>query len=127
MRTPFPTRFYCADNYGWAECPPLAKMVWQRLRRSLGSKLIWYGVDMEVVSPTSINLFVYEIADNFSGGIGKRIFETVVTEFTSEEKTLLDKVVLGIYTSHAEDELQRREDEERMKKILAVRMEMFGV
>jgi hypothetical protein len=125
-RAPFPWRAYCVDNYGWANCPTLAKMVWQRLRHSLAPNLTWYAVDMEVLSPESIKLFVYEIADSFSGGIGQRIFETVVTEFTDKEKEELDKVVLGIYTGLAEEEYERRQEDERRAAILEIRKHMFG-
>lgn len=127
MKSPFPYRFYCVDNYGWADCPPLARMVWLRLRKTLAPDLTWYGVDMEVLNPESIKIFVYEIEDNFRGGIGNRIYETTVVEFTPAEIKVLDDVVLRIYTEAATDEFTRREEAERKKKVLAIRKEMFGV
>jgi hypothetical protein len=129
-RPAFPWRAFCVDNYGWANCPTLAKMVWMRLRldpNKVPAKLTWYAVDMEVLSPESIKLFVYEIADSLHGGIGERIFETVVTEFTDKEKEELDKVVLSIYTGLAEEELERREQRQRELQIMNIRKELFGV
>lgn len=130
MKSVFPHRVHCSDTYGWADCPRLSKLVWHRLRldpNRVPAKLTWYATDLEILSPKSIKLFVYEIEDNFRGGIGDRIFETVVTDFTAEEEMVLQSMITNLYTAAAADELQRREDDERMKKILAVRMEMFGV
>lgn len=124
MKSPFPARFHCSDKYGWADCPPLAKMVWMRIRTP---EFTWYGVDMEVRDPESIMLYVYEIADSFSGGIGKCIYSTLVTEFTAREKEELNKVVMDIYTEAAEEELERRERRHREQQIINLRKEMFGV
>lgn len=120
----FPYRFYASDKYGWADCPELSKLLWNRLRPKA---FTWYATDMEVLSPTSVRLFAYEMADNFSGGIGGQIYETVVTEFTKEEKVALDKAVLRIYNNAAEAELERREEAARLNKISTVRKELFGV
>lgn len=87
----------------------------------------WYATDMEVLSPTSIKLFVYDIADTFHGGIGSKIFETVITEFTPEETTMLNNVVLSIYTELAMEELERREARARELQVINLRKEMFGV
>lgn len=129
-RDVFPVRYYAQDMGTWVNSPELALSIWHRLRLDINRfprKLIWYAVDMEVLSPGSVNLFVYEMADSFSGGIGKKIYEETITEFTVVEEIMLQRLVEGIYTSAAEDELLRREDEERMKKILEIRKEMFGV
>jgi hypothetical protein len=123
-RNVFPVKFHCSDTYGRADCPALAKMVWMRIR---DPGFTWYGVDMEVLSAESIMLHVYEIADNFSGGIGQRIYSTLVTEFTPREVEELDKVVLSIYTSAAVEELERRERRQREMAIINLRKEMFGI
>lgn len=123
----FPVRFYCSDNYGWADCPQLARAVWMRLRNSLAPQLIWYAADMEVLSPTSIRLYVYEMADNFRGGIGKCIYETTVDEFTTDERVMLSWTVVGIYTRLAEVAFSAAEEKKRNDQILKLRKEMFGV
>lgn len=127
MKSVFPHRLYCSDTYGWADCPRLSNMVWRRIRTKVAPDLRWYATDMEILCPKSIKIFVYEIDDNFRGGIGERIFETVVTEFTPEEEMVLQSMVTNLYTSAAADELARREEEKRMKEIMSIRMEMFGV
>lgn len=119
----FPVRFWCVDNRGWAQCPELAKMVWLRIKNGL----IWYATDMEILSPNSIKLFVYDMADPFHGGIGKVIYKTTITEFTDKERELLNQIVEGIYTDAADAEVTRREDAERQKKVLEIRKEMFGI
>lgn len=124
---PFPIRFYATDTYGWADCPKLAKVIWNRIRTSRPQVKTWYGTDLEILSPDSIKLFVYDIADNFHGGIGDRIHEEVITDLTDTEFQILEDMVMNIYTSAAERELERREEEERKEKILNVRSELFGV
>lgn len=122
----FPYRFYATDTYGWADCPQLAKMVWARLREQ-HYKITWYGVDFEIITPTSIRLFVYEIADNFRGGIGDRILELEISEFTAAEQAELEKNVLRVYQFKAEEEFARREEAQRAAAVVALRKEMFGV
>lgn len=82
---------------------------------------------MEILSPESIRLFVYDIDDNFRGGIGKKIYEEVVNEFTTAEDAMLDRMVRDIYTAAAEAEFQRREETARTEKVMALRKELFGV
>jgi hypothetical protein len=126
MNNPFPVRIHCSDKYGWADCPKLAKALWLRLRPELAPNLIWYGADMEILSPTSVKLFIYEMEDTFYGGIGKKIFETVVTDFTPVEKAMLERDVMNIYNRVAEDEYERREEVKRKLVINQIRREMFG-
>jgi len=130
MKSPFPYRYYAYDNGHFVTSPDLALNVWHRLRvdpNKWPTRLTWYAVDMEVLSPDSIRLFVYDIEDSFRGGIGKKIYEEVITEFTPAELKILDQLVLGIYTSLAEDELERREKRLREMQIINLRKEMFGV
>lgn len=63
----------------------------------------FYACDIKITSPTSLTLFVYDIADSFSGGIGRKLefLTRKITEFTPDEKVLLDKYVLDIYTTAA--------------------------
>lgn len=126
----FPVRYYAHDNGHFVTSPDLALSVWHRLRMDPNkwpTGLTWYAVDMEVLSPNSIRLFVYDMKDSFRGGIGKKIHEEAVTEFTPAELKMLEKLVLSIYTSLAEDELERREKRQREMQIINLRKEMFGV
>jgi hypothetical protein len=82
---------------------------------------------MEILDENSIKLYVYDIADNYSGGIGERIHEEVVTEFTAEERAVLDEYVLELKTDAAATELGKRKAAEQMRQILEVRKELFGV
>lgn len=126
----FPRRYFARDIGHYVKSPELAMAVWQRLRldpNKWPTRLTWYATDMEVLGTDSIRLFVYDMEDNFYGGIGKQIYEQVVTEFAPAEKLMLDQLVLDIYSSLAEDELQKREDAARVAKILEIRKEMFGI
>ena len=121
----FPHRYYCVDRPGYTDSPRLARMVWDRIRA--GSKMGWYAVDMEILSENSINLYVYDMADNFHGGIGDRIYEQVVTEFTEVEQALLDEYILDLKTAAAFEEFEKREEEKRNKAVIKIRKELFGV
>lgn len=126
----FPYRVYARDMGLWVQSPDLAQAVWHRLRvdpNKWPRRLTWYAADMEILSPESIRLFVYDIEDNFRGGIGKKIYEEVVSEFTTAEIVMLDRMVRNIYTAAAEAEFQRREDAARTEKVMALRKELFGV
>lgn len=127
MNNIFPIRFYAYDPYGWAQCPAPSKDIWMRIRKNVAPNLTWYATSFELINPNSIRLFVHEMADNFSGGIGRIIHEELVTEFTEQEKKIIDKIILDEYTKKADDELVRRETKEREEKVLAIRKEMFGV
>lgn len=125
----FPYRVYAYDMGTWVQSPDLAQAVWHRLRvdpNKWPRRLTWYAADMEILSPESIRLFVYDIEDNFRGGFGKKIYEEVITEFTTAETVMLDRMVRDIYTEAAEAEFQRREEAARTEKIMALRKELFG-
>ena len=124
---PFPRRYCAHDTYGWADCPRLAKVLWDRIRAQSGNQMTWYGTDLTIVDANTVQLFVYDIADNFHGGIGEQIHEETVTEFTKEEREILNRMVLEIYTELAEDELSRREIAEHNARVAAVRKQLFGV
>lgn len=139
----FPQRL-CAYDYGtYVASPELAKLIWMRIRQTANAQdnqanldhwmrqqkpsvMTWYATDLEVISQDKITLYVYEMADSFHGGIGGVIFETEVTEFTPKERKLLDKHILEFYTEAAQRELERRERQEYLSKVLAVRKELFG-
>ena len=122
----FPHRYYCTDRHGWADNPILAKAVWSRIRTN-STVSSWYGVDMEILSENSIILYVYRMADNFRGGIGDRIHEQVITEFTTQEQALLDEYILELKTATAAEELNRREEDARNLAVMKIRKELFGV
>lgn len=131
MNTPniFPLHYNCHDTYGWADCPALAKRVWMRIRTTVAPDLIWYGVAMKIKSASHLSLYVYEIADSFSGGIGNQIFKCDVSRatLTPDECAMLDDLLIKAYTSYAESELDKREQAERQQQIVALRKELFGV
>jgi len=124
MNAIFPTRFYAHDMGNWVQSPELARSIWMRIRPK---DLIWYATDLEILDPNRIQLFVYEMKDTFYGGIGRKIYDTEVMEFTPGEKDMLDKMVLGLYTNAAEEVLTELEEAARMKEILAIRKNLFGV
>lgn len=120
----FPIRYYAHDNDHFVQSVKLAEMVWKRIRPQ---GMSWYCADMDILDPTSIKIYVYSVQDSFRGGIGERIHEEVITEFTPDEKELLDKNVLNIYQAEATSVLEAREETARQEKILQIRKEMFGV
>lgn len=122
MKSIFPIRYYASDIH-YAVSPELAELVWRRV----AAGRTWYAADMEILSKDSIKLFVYDIEDSFSGGIGQKIFETTVKEFTPKEQTVLDNLILERYTKLAADEYKEREDAALKAKILIIRKELFGV
>lgn len=118
----FPARFYATDMGNWVQSPELARCIWMRIRIK---GLIWYATDFEILAPDRIQLFVYEMG--VAADSGRKIYDTEVTEFTPEEKAMLDNIVLGLYTRAAVIELLAREEEERARQVLAIRKELFGV
>lgn len=120
---PFPRRFYTHDYETYTASPELAQMVWLRVRPKGVS---WYATDYEVVSPNEIRLFVYDMHSFTWGGVGKKIFEQNITEFTDEERAELKRVVHEIYEEAAEAEYERRQEELRRAEIARVRIELFG-
>lgn len=122
-RNIFPNRYYARENGYLVESIELAKKVWQRLPE----RKPWYAADMEILSPTSIRLFIYDMADSYSGGIGKRIFEKVIDKLTPDEQIILDRMVMAMYSYVAERQLRQTEQTKRDKKILKLRRKMFGV
>lgn len=127
MASVFPYRCYAHDNGFFANQPQLARSVWMRIRTTVAPNLTWYATDMEILSPESIHLYVYDMADNFHGGIGKQVFDLVITEFTRGESKMLEDAVRRIYTEAAEEEFERRERRHRELQIINIRKEMFGV
>ena len=123
-RKVFPRRVRCNDMGNWVSMPDLAKSIWMRIRPK---GLTWYCVDLEILSPTSLRLFVYDMENNVHGGIGYVIDERVIDELPAEEQKMLDELVLKIYTAEAELELERREERLRQQQIINLRKEMFDV
>jgi hypothetical protein len=116
---------YATDKYGWPDMPALAKKIWARLR--VENTISWYACDCEITSPTSVTLFVYDIGSAYHGGIGRKTFEANVTEFTEEEKEILNAHVMVLYTRAADNELERREEKLREAEVVKIRKELFGV
>lgn len=88
--------------------------------------LTWYATDCEILSPTEIKLYVYAMENNVYGGVGEKIFEKTVTEFTDEEREILKRVVQQIYLREAEAEYERRLEEQRRSEIAKIKVELFG-
>lgn len=123
MKNVFPVRIYAREIGHSAMSPPLAQKIWSRLRE----KTSWYACDMEITSPTSLTLFVYDMSDSYWGGIGKKILTREIDVFTVEEQILLSEHVLTIYSNAAAAEFDKRQLAAQEKKILKIREEMFGV
>ena len=123
-RKVFPARIRCHDMGNWVNMPELARSIWMRIRPK---DLTWYCVDLEILSPTSVRLFVYSMENNFHGGIGEVIAERVIETLPAAEQKMLDELVLKIYTAEAAAELNRREERLRQQQIISIRREMFDV
>jgi hypothetical protein len=72
---------------------------------------------------------VYEMRDSFHGGIGDTIFSGVfpISKFGDEAVKIANEIILEQQTRIAQQELIRRESEERQRQVLAIRKELFGV
>jgi len=119
----FPHRYYCSDRDGWARCPKLAEVVWNRVRGDRSR----YAVDMEIISENSIKVYAYTMACNVYGGIGKCTHEQMVTEFTEVEQAMLDEYIIELKTTAAAEEFEKREEEKKNKAVMKIRKELFGV
>jgi hypothetical protein len=123
MKNVFPKRIYAHDRGSWVDSPQLAKKIWLRIKE----KHSWYACDMEITSPTTLTLFVYDMADSCHGGIGNKICSKEVTGLTADEQVMLNEYVLNIYSNAAAAEFDKRQLAAQEKKILKIRKEMFGV
>ena len=72
---PFPFTVHCAENY---HTPFEFKDTWMKIKPA---KLTWYAYSVEVKSPTEIEFIVFDMKDNYFGGIGAKIgtFKATVT------------------------------------------------
>lgn len=117
----FPFRLY-ATHVHYSSSPKLAEMVWRRIQKGR----TWYAADCEVLNPTSIKLFVYDMYDSCTGGIGECFLTQEFTELTPTEQAELDKVVLERYQHLAGIEFENRREAENQAQILKIRLELFG-
>ncbi len=125
MNHGFPHTIHCFEfGGGNVVTDPLARKIWQRVRPP---EMSWYALDLTLNSPTEVRISVFNIRDNFYGGVGEQIHEVTVTEFTESEKKDLDDLVMSLYTTWAGEELERQEEQARQKKIMDMRMKLFGV
>lgn len=124
----YPLHYGPRDMDTWAQSPQLASMIWLRERKTVAPDLIWYAVGMKITSPLELTLYVYEMECSFRGGIGKQVFEheVKVEDLTESEQMMFCQVVLTEYTAYADRELERRDEEERQKRVIALRKELFG-
>lgn len=122
----FPIQLRATKPYTWVNNPRLAEMVWLRLRKDF-KDLTWYAVDIDLLSINSATLYVRDMADAFYGGIGEVILEISVTDFTEDEYKEIVKIQLREYTRAAEEEFEKRQEQERLEKIQAIRIELFGI
>jgi hypothetical protein len=121
----FPIRLHARDMGTWVDSPKLAKLMWEPLR----GKTTWYATDCTIKDPDTAELFVYEMRDSFHGGIGDTIFSGVfpISKFGDEAVKIANEIILEQQTRIAQQELIRRESEERQRQVLAIRKELFGV
>lgn len=138
MKAPdiFPLHYNCYDHHGWADCPALAKRIWQRIRQAVAPDLVWYGVAMKITSPQQLTLYVFDMADNVHGGIGEQIFRCVIARsltpeanalLTADECAMLDDMLIKAYTAAAEGELDLIEAARRQAQVIELRKQLFGV
>jgi hypothetical protein len=71
----------------------LARTIWERVRKLIVTKVVWYSVDLSVTSEDSVILRIYDIKDTTFGGTGECILSLVVNEFTLWEITELKKEI----------------------------------
>lgn len=130
MATPniFPQYYNCFDRGTWTHSPPLAQSIWMRIRKTVAPGMTWYAVSMEITSRDSLTLYVYDMRDMVTGGIGDQIFKCDVSRSTLQnlEVAALDMLLDEACERYAESELDRRELAARKRKIAAVRKELFG-
>ena len=88
--------------------------------------LIWYGVDLEVLSEKEVKLHIREIADNVHGGMGEVIHEQVITDLTQNEVIMLETIIRDRQLDLAKEEFNRREARDRKNAIEQLRIELFG-
>jgi hypothetical protein len=118
----FPKRFSPLEpNDSYLECVLLSHMVWQRII----SPYHKYNLNMYIESPTSIKLYAWPGDSIYDGK--RELHAKVITEFTEDEKKLLDKIVLTIYDAEAKRVLAQQEEKTIQEKITEIRKQMFGV
>lgn len=67
----FPIHIACYDTgYGWIQMARQYQKAWFSVQPRNFS---WYCYDVTIISPTQIKLTIYDMADNFKGGIGKNL------------------------------------------------------
>ncbi len=126
MKTPalFPIRQSARDMGTWVDSPKLAELIWNRIR----GKTIWYATDCQLLDADTVELFVYNMRDGATGGIGELIFGGTfpLSKFGDEERKLAREAILNAQTGIAQQEFIRREEAVRKAKILEIRKELFG-
>lgn len=70
----FPFRLYCDHERGWS-----ASQFKNTFMKVKPAGLTWYGYDVIIHSPTEIEFVVFEMYDNFSGGVGNEIARFTAT------------------------------------------------
>lgn len=118
----FPHRYYCRDNGSYVHSPAVAQQIWYRVRPK---GLVWYAVDMMLLSEDQVRLFVYNMANSVHGGLGQVIHTCDVSDLTDSEKTCINDLIDQLKWNAAESELQRRETEQRHARVRELLAEMF--
>lgn len=120
--TLFPVRIQCFDNGHYVSNPEVAESIWMRTK----DKISWYALDAEILSETSVRVIVYDIANNFSGGIGKEKHRFETSELTPDELAMVQKAIAVKQRRIAEDVYEDRLEEEKNREIEKIRIELFG-
>lgn len=71
--------------------------------------LVWYGYDVTVCSRTKVTFTVYDMLDNFRGGLGKQIatFESAVSEETTRDS--VERRILALAKQRRLQEIEANE------------------
>ncbi len=122
----YPFTIYAENVNTWAESPQLARDIWMRDRTKVAPEIVWYGIDLVVNGPDSIELDVREMAHSVYGGLGKVIFKYVNPALLRSDAMQLAEIILKEQTRIAAEIRRARKAEQKALEIEAVRKELFG-
>ncbi len=109
----------------WADSPKLARLIWDRVR----GETPWYATDCELLDEHTVQIFVYNMHDKVTGGIGECFLKMTfpIVKFGPGAQGLARDATLEAQTKFAQQEFIRRENEARQRQIEEIRKELFGM